>query len=340
MKYRLKAIATLSFTIVMVISIVILVRREQINSASPIHVSGHLGLVINEERKVLFVDLVNDNVLAVSSVIEEIGFPTDIDFDPATNDLYIASGRGKNQNDYYSLVRANIDLESYQVLSVEPINFVDTGGLNTTELDNGVYAVTSVVLSPVNDELYIGYSDPNMKVTLVLHRTTGEILRQLDSAVLKRHRFSPAGNEAAEVFPAGMKWENGEIVSSWEGGLAILDLTTGHWGAVQALSESIGLNPPWGSQTTKFYYFRNIDELEVYDSNSGTLISSIDLTAITGLQNLSQNVVRIDDHILALTMRTMDGVGYIVKINADESEVVSKVSLGAPTAGPLIGIRQ
>ncbi len=290
--------------------------------------------VVSADRRIYKIDLESSQIIATSEPIEGIGRPTSIDIDRQNGRLYIGSDRGRGQREFTPLLVVDVNEDRFSVLERFTIDPLTDSADDSTVSTPQVHAVYGLMLSPDGKELYLGYGGPGHKLTVVLDSFTGAIIREIDLPMFGAsvYTFSPDGRKIAEMWPAGsavIEQDGTEARREWGAGVAVGDLLTGKWISKTALEDGRGLRAPWESTSEPFVYFRDSNRvMEVFDRDTGTVLSRVDLSKLTGLQLEHKATTIGDTGLVALPMTGSAQKGYIVIFDIDSQEIASKIEVG------------
>ncbi len=292
-----------------------------------------IAYVACADRKVYGLDLEHGELLRISDSIENIGTPSTLDYYSSRALLYIGSERARMQNDYYPLVAVDVSAD----FSVER-RFTLDPSRETIDISvaNDARAVYGVVISERSERIFVAHTVPNGSgVTTILDAATGDFIGESSVLIIRSTGFlSPDGLQFAYVWPSGVREREGAVVE-WSGGVAVKDIATGATVSSVELDNNRGLEPPWGASSSEFVYLSRPDNLlQVYDRESGQVISSIDIQELTDMLLSSVDLLHIaNTSRVALSMITMpsdDGSheGFVVIVDYATGRVVHTLEVG------------
>lgn len=321
------------------------------NASDVIHddiaTNNGISYVLSSDNKIYVVDLINGKVITSSKPIKGLGKATDIDIDIQRNRLYIGSERGLGQNTYTPLTVVNLTDNKFNIINhfaVEPYFDLNKDPQQLTALQNSVYQVST---SPDGRHLYIvDAASPEKPLTTILNSLTGEIIGRTAIGVSKDYVFSADGNQVISIFPSGKRTlnKNGrDKTVQWQGTIAVGDLAQGKWISKKQLDNNKGLQPPHQKISEPFIYLRNPQkQVEVYDRDSGKILSTFNLTKLTNLYPMQPyplvlKTKKKETRHIALSMMDSEQQGYIVVIDVKTSTVLFKIKVGKFPSNMVLG---
>lgn len=251
-----------------------------------------LVYVACEDKRVYAVDLASGEVVARSNPIEGMGRPTSVDFVAETSRLYIGSERDYAQNDYYPLVAVDIS-DGFDVVG----RYTLDPGRNVIDpsTPNEVGAVYEVFASETSSQLYFVYASPDYSgVAAIFDMAAERIVGKTGTVVRPSMVFSADGSQRAEIWAGGSRTINGES-TVFPGGVAVRDIMTGEIISRVELEDNQGLQPPWETLSSPHLdQVGGTETYNLYDRDSGHVISTMDVRELTGMYGSQGGPVLIE----------------------------------------------
>lgn len=290
-----------------------------------------IAYVASADQRIYVVDIAAGKLVSRSDPIDGVGRPTSLEIDQTGSILYIGSERGPNQNDYYPLVAvsAKDDFAVVRQYTIHP----DRQVIDKAVLNPDVHAVYRVTKSKDGDRLFLLYSAPGSGLTTEFDLESAAIVREIDVPITANSIFSSDGTLVADIYPSGSRTDDG-VTTQWPGAVLVREFATGAVISDVKLSDDKGLQSPWADLASPFVYLaRRKNSLNVYDRDSGKVLSSLDLSVVTGLLPTGADPKLLDGgpYIVLTMMNSTEGVeprGYVVVVDYMTGEVVFTVEVG------------
>ena len=239
-----------------------------------------LVYVACSDKRVYAVDLASGEVVARSNPIEGMGMPKSVVFVAETSRLYIGSQWDYAHNDYYPLVAVDVG-DGFDVVGRYTLDPEQDAIDPSTRMD--VYPVYRVVASETSNQLYLMYAGYGGGGNAIFDMTSERIVGRTSRPVRPSTVVSSDGSQAADVWPSISRTINGET-TVFPSGVAVWDITTGEIISQVELEDNRGLQPPWETLSSPLLYRASGTNLHnLYDRDSGQIISTIDLRELTGM---------------------------------------------------------
>jgi len=307
----------------------LLFSQHQRTDVDPSAVGSGLGYVATADRKVHAVDLRRGVVVRQSAPIADMGQPTAIAYVVAESLLFVASARGRGQNDYYPLVAVRPDVEFQVAGTYTP------GGeaLQTSAPNPNRSAIYTVVASPDARTLYLGLAQSGAPPTTLFDRASGAIVGRSSVPILPENYISPDGTRVAEVWPSGNRTvdEGGQrVLREWPAGVLVREIATGNVVSRHDLAGGQSLQPPWFVLSTPYVYIKpGTTELSVYNRATGEVTAGVDLQSLTGMTPVQATPIVVPDSgLVALSMVDSGGRGFVVVVDVAAERVSSRIEVG------------
>ena len=241
-----------------------------------------LVYVACEDKRVYAVDLASGTVVSISNPIEELGRPTSLVFVEDTSRLYIGSQWNRLREDYYPLVTVDVG-DGFDVVGRYTLDPERDAIDPSTPKDAD--PVFQIVASETSDHLYLMYASPDYGggVATIFDMVAGRIVSKTGRPVGPNTAISADGSQAADIWPESSRTIDGET-TVFPGGVAVWDLMTGEITFQIELEDNRGLQPPWEKLSSPLLSrVGGTDTFNLYDRDSGQVISTMDLRELTGM---------------------------------------------------------
>ncbi len=291
------------------------------------------------DKSVYIVDIMKNKLVHKTDEFAPLGTPTEIAIDQKHQKIYVANERGDWQYKYSAIVIFDI--------TTLPINVLKEMDLIIDKPNGpfiGVSAVYGILVSSDGKTLYALYAHPSYQGTTVIDSETGKIKGLLDFYINRGSVFSPDGKAIAEMWPSGSKIiekDGDKKLMEWSGGVAVYDIEKNKMISRKEIQkDGIGLQPPWGKIEAPFIYLKDYKMLEMYNRETGKIISQIDIVDITGgLITADRYPFSFDNNKKIILSMTDNATktdkmrkGYVVVIDLVKKKIVSKIEVGpSPT---------
>lgn len=233
------------------------------------------------DRRIYVVDVARNKVVQRSDVFETMGAPTSIDIDKQNKILYVSSERGFQQEKYTPVLAIDISelplkiIRSFELV-VKPSEtpFADIG------------AVYTIVVSPDGKKLYAGYAREEFEHgSAIVDAQTGKIIGHLNNFFVDKYTlFSPGGDKLANMWSHESKTAETKADKQekrWSAFVVIYDLGQNkEVSRTSPIDGRIVLQPPWGKIEWPFVGWADSGVINLFDRNSGVLLSSIDRKSV------------------------------------------------------------
>ncbi len=272
--------------------------------------------VASSDRRIYVIDLKKNEVLLKTDVINEVGRPTSIDIDENRGRLYVASERDRGQINYSPVVVLDTN-----VLPMKMIDSYDLINKKTAGHSVKVSAVYEIYVRPGGRKLFLGYSHQRYgRGTTVIDSFTGEILSLLNFKIhLKEIDFSPDRTKISLI------WDKGRMVYD-----LVKNKQVSYVKGEEVFKDEIGLNSPWAKETLPLYTTVDYKYLKAISRSNGEVISEINLEKLTGFGTAIKIPLIVEKGTKAIIpmFDMSSGYGYIVILDLEKKEVVSKIQVG------------
>ena len=297
-----------------------------------------LVYVACEDKRVYAVDLASGEVVARSNPIEGMGRPTSVVFVSETFRLYIGSQWNYPQEGYYPLVAVDVS-DGFDVVgryTLDPEQ--DAIDPSTPKYADPVFRV---VASETANHLYLMYAslDYGGGVAAIFDMAAERIVGKTGTTVMPNIVFSPDGSQKAEIWASSSRTIDG-VTTEFPGGVAVRDIMTGEYISRVDLDGNRGLQPPWERLSSPHLDpVGRTETFRLYDRDSGSVVSTMDLNELTGMNRTQGEPVLIEGstHMIAPMHMVPSGEdspglwtapGFLVVFDYASGEVVKTIEVG------------
>ena len=279
------------------------------------------------DKRIYVVDVARNKVVQTSGVFETMGGPTSIDLDSQHKILYVASDRGFWQERYSPILA--IDISEWPLKIVRSYELV-VGPSEGPFAD--ISAVYTIVVSPDGKKLYAGYAREGFADgSTIVDAQTGKIIGQLNNLYVDPNSlFSPGGDKLAHMWSHDTRTAEARARITQSAAVVIYDLVQNkEISRTYPVEGKIALQPPWGKIEWAFVGLADRGVINLFDRNSGALLSSIDVNKMTGLHSASRYATLFDDgNKIILPMVSYENKGFVVAVDVVKGEVIQKTEVG------------
>ena len=209
------------------------------------------AITVGINRKIYIINLYTDKIIKISKPFKEIGFPSEIDYDKNTGNLYVASENGWRQTIFYPLTIFKIKKDSIKL--IKKFKRLKYRTLSKPKIESQIYEIYRLHLSPNGKKLYLGYGGYECG-TVIFDVSSGIIISNLKGFYIRKHTmWFPNGKEVSTVFLPWkliIKKKGKETIKKNEGYLTTYDLEKHKEiekiGISKLITSERGLNPPVG----------------------------------------------------------------------------------------------
>ena len=203
-----------------------------------------------------------------------------------------------------------------------------------------VYPVYEVIASETSNQLYFVYISPEYGggASAIFDMAAERIVGKTGTIIRPNMAISPDGSQTAEIWPTTSRTIDGET-TVFSGGVVVRDIMTGDYISRVELEDNRGLQPPWEMLSSPLLYRISRTNLHnLYDRDSGQLISSLDLSELTGMSLSGEPVlIRGSSRMVAPVNIELPrdaprgpspGRGFLVVLDYVSGEIVKTIEVG------------